>query len=475
MNLKIQDNRTKSRNKNINSSLIIGIVSIAILSFMGILSETGLNICYALLMNEFSVSASLIQWLTTGYLLTLAILIPISPVLVKNFRTKRLFQTACIIFTAGTLFCSFAWNFSIILLGRIVQAIGTGIALPLMTNIILEKVPIEQRGYLMGIVGLVISFAPAMGPVFGGIVIELINWHWIFIIMIPFLVVSFILGSRYIIDIRSNEKMTIDFSSVFLSAIAFGGIVYGFSISGDAGWSDSKVLYSIIIGTLSMAAFIYRQLNLKNPLIHVSIFKYSMFSVSVAIVMISMMTVLASGFLLPLLLQKSLRFSSLIAALAMLPGAIMNGVMSPITGKILDKYGPKFLLSSGFMLLSITLAIFSFINNTFIIIIITYAIFMFGASMLAMPAQTNGLNQLPQKYNADGSAIMNTLQQVSGAIGTALASSILTNKSEVYLHQFSNMTADIVAESVAFGVHKTFIIFLILAFMGFTIALFTRK
>ncbi|MDS0526011.1 DHA2 family efflux MFS transporter permease subunit [Clostridium sp. SHJSY1] len=475
MNSTIQNNMKKLQDKESQFNLIIAIVSIAILSFMGILSETGLNICYAVLMNEFNVSASLIQWLTTGYLLTLAILIPISPVLLKNFRTKRLFQTACTIFIVGTLFCTFSWNFSILLLGRIIQAVGTSIALPLMTNIILEQAPSEQRGYLMGIVGLVISFAPAMGPVFGGIIIELINWHWIFIIMIPFLGGSFILGSKYIIDINLNEKMTLDFFSIFFSAIAFGGIVYGFSTSGDTGWSDLKVIFSIGIGILSMVAFVYRQLNLKNPLIHVSIFKYPMFSVGVAIVMISMMTVLAAGFLLPLLLQKSLKFSSLIAALAMLPGAIMNGIMSPITGKILDKYGPKILLSTGFLLLTSTLIVFSFINNTFIIIIITYTIFMFAASMLAMPAQTNGLNQLPRQYNADGSAIMNTLQQVSGAIGTALASSILTNRSEVYLHQFSNVTPDIIAQSVAVGTHKTFIFFLIISFIGFVMALFTKR
>lgn len=475
MSLNIQDNTMTSQGKNINPSLIIVVVSIAILTFMGILSETALNISYAILMGEFNVSASLIQWLTTGYLLTLAILIPISPVLVKNFRTKRLFQTAAIIFIVGTLFCASAWNFYIILLGRIIQAIGTSIALPLMTNIVLEQAPVEQRGYLMGIVGLVTNCAPALGPVFGGVVNEWMNWHWIFITMFPFLIVSFILGSRYITDINSNEKLTIDFLSILLSAVGFAGIVYGLSISGDAGWNNIKVLCFIIIGILSIAAFIYRQLHLKKPLIQVCIFKYPMFSVGVVILMISMMTVLSTGFLLPLVLQKSLGYSSMIAALAMLPGAIMNGMMSPINGKILDKYGPKLLLSIGFLLVTAALVFFSFANNTFIMVIITYTIFMFGASMLGIPSQTNGLNQLPQKYNADGSAIMNTLQQVSGAIGTALASSILTSNSEIYVHQFSSTTKNIIAQSVVFGSHKAFTLFLILCIMGLIMSLFTKR
>lgn len=475
MTLKVQDNAMIAKEKKTEKNIIIVIVSIAILSFMGILSETGLNIAYSLLMNKFNISASVIQWLTTGYLLTLAVLIPIFPFLVRHFRTKTLFQTSVIIFTIGTFLCSCAWNFYILLIGRIIQAIGTSIALPLMINIILEQVPIEKRGYTMGIVGLVTNFAPALGPTFGGIIIEFLNWHWIFIIMIPILVVSFSLGSIHIREIKTTEKIPIDFLSVCLSAIAFGGIVYGFSTSGDLGWSNSRVFLSIVIGILSMVVFIYRQLHLEKPLIQVCVFKYPMFSGGVIMLMITMMTVLSIGFVLPMVLQKSLGCSSIIAALAMLPGAIINGIMSPFTGKFFDKHGPKILLSTGFILLSITLLIFSFVNYNLVTIIFIYAIFMFGASMIGMPSQTNGLNQLPQKYNADGSAIMNTLQQVSGAIGTALASSILTSNSEVYLKRFSNITSYIISQSVVFGSQKTCILFLILSFIGIIIALFTKK
>lgn len=161
-----------------------------------------------------------------------------------------------------------------LLIGRIIQAVGTSIVLPLMINIVLEEVPIEKRGYIMGIVGLVINFAPALRPVFGRIIIESMNWHWIFISMIPILIVSFILGSKHITDIRKNEKMSIDIPSVLLSAIAFSGIVYGSSMLGNSSWSDPKVSCYIIIGILSMFAFTYRQLHLKKPLIQLNVFKY---------------------------------------------------------------------------------------------------------------------------------------------------------------------------------------------------------
>jgi len=454
---------------------LIAVVSIAIVTFIGILSETALNIAYALLIDEFGVSAAVIQWLTTGYLLTISIFIPISPLFVKNFRTKRLFQTALAIFTLGTLLCSLALNFEMLLLGRIIQAIGTGISLPLMMNIILEQIPITHRGRILGIVGLVTSFAPALGPTFGGVIIEWINWHWIFIIMLPILAASFIMGSKYITDIHSDEKITVDYLSVVLSTIAFVGIVYGVSMSAELSWSDPVVLGSLVIGGLSLVAFGYRQLTLAKPLIEVRLFANSMFSIGAFIVMVSMMSVLAAGFVLPIYIQKSLGYSSIAAALAMLPGAAVNGLMSPITGRFYDRHGPKLLLSTGFLLLSFTLLIFSFVQSNFNEVIIIYTFFMFGASMLAMPAQTNSLNQLPRQYNADGAAILSTLQQVSGAVGTALASSILTINSMEYTQSVANVTTDVIAQSIAYGTQQNFLFFLILSIIGFILALFTRR
>jgi len=475
MNCKSKDIEMPTQSHMSERNTMIAVVSIAIVTFIGILSETALNIAYALLMNEFGVSAVVIQWLTTGYLLTLSILLPLSPLFVKHFRTKALFQAAVTIFTFGTLLCAFTLNFEMLFLGRIVQAIGTSISFPLMMNIILEKIPIAKRGKCMGIVGLVTSFAPALGPTFGGFVIEWINWHWIFISMLPILVVSFIMGSNYIPDIHSKERIAVDYLSVLLSTIAFVGIVYGVSISADLGWSSPAVFGYIMMGGLSLAAFAYRQLRLAKPLIQVRVFSNSMFTIGACIVMISMMSVLAAGFVLPLYIQESLGYSSIAAALAMLPGAVVNGIMSPVTGKFYDTHGPRLLLSTGFLLLSITLLLFSFVSITFVELTIIYTVFMFGASMLAMPAQTNSLNQLPQQYYADGAAIMGTLQQVAGAVGTALASSILTMNSVKYSQGFSNMTTDVIAQSIAFGTQQNFMIFLILSVIGLILALFVRR
>lgn len=456
-------------------NVLIAVVAIAIVAFIGILSETALNIAYALLMHEFDISAAVIQWLTTGYLLTLSILLPISPLFVKNFRTKTLFQTAVMIFAFGTVLCALAMNFTMLFSGRVVQAIGTSISFPLMMNIILEKVPVSRRGKLMGIVGLVTSFAPALGPVFGGVMIEWVSWHWIFISMLPILIVSFVLGSRYIPDIHSKEEVSVDYLSILLSTIAFVGIVYGVSVSADLGWSSRAVLSYILIGSISLAVFSYRQLQLAKPLIQMRLFANSIFTIGAFIVMISMMSVLAAGFVLPLYVQKSLGYSSIAAALAILPGTAVNGIMSPVTGRFYDKHGPRLLLFTGFLLLSITLYLFAFVPINFVELSVIYTVFMLGASMLAMPAQTNSLNQLPRQYYADGAAIMGTLQQVAGAVGTALSSSILTMNSAKYVQSFSAVTAEVIAQSISFGIRQNFMVFLALSILGLILAVFVRR
>ena len=174
--------------------LIITVISLAILTFMGIFSETSLAIISPDLMNEFQVSAVTVQWLTSGFLLLLAVAIPLSPFLVKTISTKLLFRIAVIVFIIGTIMAAFATNFTILLLGRLIMAVGTGCSLPLLTNIVLEETLPHQRGALLGIVGLVVSFAPVLGPVLGGVIAEYLGWRWVFLFMLPILIVSFIMG-----------------------------------------------------------------------------------------------------------------------------------------------------------------------------------------------------------------------------------------------------------------------------------------
>lgn len=456
----------KTTNK-LQTGLIIEIVALAVLTFMGIFSETSLNIAYSTLMNEFQKTASVIQWLTTGYLLVLSVAIPVSPFLVRKFSTKRLFQTAVFTFLAGTIVGAIAPNFELLLLGRLIMAIGTGISLPLLTNIVLEQAPIAQRGFLLGIVGLVTNFAPAIGPVFGGIIMEYLNWHWIFILMLPVVLFSIVAGSLSITDIRKGEDAVVDVPSVFLTSIGLSGIVVALSVSGDWNW-DYRVWLLLAIGIASMAFFVIRQLRIDKPLIQVRVFRYPLFSTGMGMIMISQIVVMSFAFLLPILLQKGMECTSMQAALILLPGAIINGVMSPMTGVLLRRHKIAVFLIPGFLLLCSIPLVFVLADYSVSLILVCYAVFMFGGSLIQVPAQTNTLNQLPPSNNADGSAIMNTLQQVSGAVGTALASSFLTAGSSSFLSK--GLTIE---QSYLNGFRESIGFFLGLAVIGTILAVFT--
>ena len=205
--------------------LTVVVVALAILTFLGILSETSLNIAYSTLMEEFAISADVVQWLTTGYLLLLSVAIPTSPFMVRRFSTKALFVTAIVLFSAGTLVGALALNFPMLLAARLIMALGTGVSLPLLTNIILEKAPLYRRGMMLGLVSLVTCAAPAIGPVFGGLVMEFLDWHWIFYAMIPFLVIAFLLGAATIPDIRHGEKGYLSAPSLLLIALGLAGVI----------------------------------------------------------------------------------------------------------------------------------------------------------------------------------------------------------------------------------------------------------
>lgn len=255
-------------NKSFSARLIITVISIAILTFMGIFSETSLAIVSPNLMEKFHVSAVAVQWLTSGFLLLLAVAIPLFPFLVKTIFTKLLFKAAVIIFITGTIMGAFASNFTMLLLGRLIMAVGTGCSLPLLTNIVLEETYPYQRGALLGIVELVVSFAPTLGPVLGGLIAEYLGWRWVFLFMLPVLILSFIMGSSTIRDIRKGEIYHLDIKSFFISSAGLVSFIMGLSYL-----STKYGIWLFIISFVFLAVFIMLQLKVKCPLINIRILK----------------------------------------------------------------------------------------------------------------------------------------------------------------------------------------------------------
>jgi len=455
------------------------IVSFLIAGFIGLFSETALNMALNGLITDFGITETTVQWLTTGYLLTLGILVPVSGLILQWFTTRQLFITSLIFSIIGTFIAALAPTFTVLMIARVVQAVGTALLLPLMFNTILVLIPPQNRGKVMGIMGLVISFAPAVGPTISGLILKTLTWHWIFWVSLPLLVVAIVFGSFYMQNVTTPTKPKIDILSILLSTIGFGGIVYGFSNTGEGGgWVSLEVIIALVAGVLGLLLFTIRQLTMKEPIMELRAFKYPMFVIGLILIVIVMMVILSSMILLPLYLQTVLALSTFTAGLLLLPGGIMNGILSPLMGGLFDKFGPKWLVIPGFVLVLASLFGFATIDletsKGFIIGLLI--VLMIGVSMIMMPAQTNGLNELPPELYPHGTAIMNTLQQVAGAIGTAVAISLLASGSKNYL---SNPVdeANPLNPLLAFteGLHRSFTFAIIVALIGLVLAFFVKR
>ncbi|CAM4452842.1 DHA2 family efflux MFS transporter permease subunit [Paenibacillus macerans] len=454
--------------------------SLLICGFIGMFSETALNIAISNLMEVFQISAATAQWLTTGFLLTLGILMPLSGLLLQWFTTRQLFIGSVTSSIIGTLIAALAFNFEMLMVARVLQAIGMGLLIPLMFNTILVVYPAEKRGAAMGFVGLVIMFAPATGPTVAGLLIEYLTWHFIFWLSLPFLVLGLLVGLKYLENVTEVTKPRIDLLSVILSTLGFGGVVFGFSKAGegDAGWTSPIVIASIAIGLVALALFVLRQLFMREPMMNLRVFKYPMFIVGLLLVLTCMMIILSSMIVLPMYLQQGMKLSPFTAGLMLLPGSALNGFLSPRMGKLFDKYGPKWLVLPGLVVVAAALWFFSGVTpvTSVFFIVALHICLMIGISMVFMPAQTNGLNQLPPELYPHGTAVMNTLQQVAGAVGTAVAISILTHGMERYLGAPAapNEVTE-VAKAMTLGSHGVFQFAMIVTLIGLALALFIRR
>lgn len=405
------------------------VAALLIGAFVAILSQTLLNVALPSMMKDLDISANTIQWLSTGYMLVNGVLIPISAYLIERFTTRQLFIVAVGLFCIGTVVCAVAPGFSVVLTGRLIQAAGAGILMPLMSMVFMTIFPIEQRGKAMGMMGLAMIFAPAVGPTLSGWVVEHHSWRVLFYIVLPIALIGFIFGAISMKNVTRNSNTKLDYLGVVLSTLGFGGLLYGFSDAGNDGWGSATVITCLTVGTVSLLLFLWRELTAEKPILEIRVFKYSMFSLTTVINVIITMAMYSGMILLPIFLQSIRGFTPLESGLLLLPGAILMGIMSPITGVIFDKVGARWLAVVGLVITTITTYEFSklTVDTSYNHMIVMYSLRMFGMSMLMMPIQTAGMNQLPPRLIAHGSAMSQTLRNVAGALGTALLVTIMTN------------------------------------------------
>ncbi|WP_303969563.1 MDR family MFS transporter [Sporosarcina ureae] len=426
-------------------ALIIG-------AFFAILNETLLNIALITLMDQFSITLPTVQWMATGFMLVMAVVIPISALLIQWFTTRQLFLGTMTVFTIGTIVAASAPTFAILLTGRLIQAVGTGLLMPIIFNVFLLIYPPHKRGKIMGLIGLVIMFAPAIGPTLSGVIVEYLGWRYLFLLVIPFALFSIAFGFKYLINVTEVTKPKIDYLSLVYSSIGFGSLVYGFSSVGNSadGFADPLVLLFISIGVIGIVLFVLRQLKLEEPIMNMRVFRYPMFTHAVILFLIIIMAMFASEIILPIYMQGPLALTAATAGLILLPGSILNGIMSPFMGSLFDKFGPRVLMIPATIVLSATMFMMSrlTLDTPIWVVVVSYILLMLAVSAIMMPAETNGLNQLPKKLYPHGTAVMSTLQPVAGAIGVSVFISIM-NARQLHFLEKSQTPSDALTADLA--------------------------
>ncbi len=396
-----------------------GIITILMIeAFISMLNETLLNVALPHIMKDLDVGASTVQWLATGYMLVNGVMIPATAFLIQKYSVRGLFLTAMSLFTAGTIIAGFAHVFPLLLAARMIQASGSAIMMPLLMNVMLTSFPPEKRGGAMGLFGLVFIFAPAIGPTLSGYLIEHNSWRILFQLVSPIAIVILVISVFLLKDKKAKVDIRLDLLSLVLSSLAFGGLLYGFSSAGDKGWDSPEVYGTIIVGAITLVWFILRQNKLEKPMLNFKVYKYPMFALSSAISIVISMAMFSAMLLMPIYLQTLRGISPLKSGLLMLPGSLLMGIMSPITGKLFDKFGGRVLAVIGLTITIFTSYMFSklTLDTSYTTLIFIYSVRMLGMSMVMMPVMTNGMNQLPARFYPHGTAMNNTLQQVSGAM-----------------------------------------------------------
>ncbi|HBC8080022.1 TPA: DHA2 family efflux MFS transporter permease subunit [Staphylococcus aureus] len=406
--------------------------------FIAILNQTLLNVALPKINTEFNISASTGQWLMTGFMLVNGILIPITAYLFNKYSYRKLFLVALVLFTIGSLICAISMNFPIMMVGRVLQAIGAGVLMPLGSIVIITIYPPEKRGAAMGTMGIAMILAPAIGPTLSGYIVQ--NYHWnvmfygMFIIGIIAILVGFIWFKLY--QYTTNPKA--DIPGIIFSTIGFGALLYGFSEAGNKGWGSVEIETMFAIGIIFIILFVIRELRMKAPMLNLEVLKFPTFTLTTVINMVVMMSLYGGMILLPIYLQNLRGFSALDSGLLLLPGSLIMGLLGPFAGKLLDTIGLKPLAIFGIAVMTYATWELTKLNmdTPYMTIMGIYVLRSFGMAFIMMPMVTAAINALPGRLASHGNAFLNTMRQLAGSIGTAILVTVMTTQTTQHLSAF---------------------------------------
>ncbi len=461
-----------SRNKLVIALLLTS-------TFVVFLNETIMSVAIPNLMVDLGVTASAAHWLTAAFLLTMAVVIPVTGFLLQRMNTRPIFMLAMSIFSAGTLICAVAPGLELLVFGRVIQAVGTAIMMPLLMTTVMTLVPPESRGKTMGNISIVISVAPALGPTIGGFILDNLDWRWMFILVLPIALGALALGWARIQNVSTPRYAPLDVLSVILSALGFGGLVYGLSSLGEGAAHPEAQLFPawvpVLIGAVAMVVFILRQLQLQKhdkALLDLRTFGSRNYSFAVLTMAVAMMALFGTVILLPIYTQNVLGLDTLQTGLLLLPGGLLMGLLAPTVGRLYDRYGATPLLVPGTIIVSAVLWMLTLVDQYTPVwgVVTGHIIISLGLALVFTPLFTASLSSVPRQLYSHGSAILGSVQQMAGAAGVALFVAVMTIRS-------AGLTAEGAApiDALASGIQMGFLCGAIISLFAVAASFFVKK
>jgi|SRR5690625_104266 len=439
-------------------------------SFLSVLMMFLLITAYPRIMQEFAINSTEVQWLTTSFMLTVAVLIPITAYFIDTFTTRTVMISAMALFLVGTFIGFIAQSFPVLIIGRLIQGIGSGIMIPLMQTILYLIFPREKRGAAMGLAGMITNVAPAVGPPLSGILIKYFGWRSLFLIPLPIAGLILLLVIFYMRNVTEQQETKVDMASILLSIIGFGGTLYGFNKWQEVGLTDSVTVFSLTIGIAGILIFAWRQLKLQFPTLEIRVLKVPIFTLAAFLAILGFSLLIVTETIMPMYVQNAQQHSAYYAGLVVMPGALTLAIMSYLAGKLFDKYGGKPVSIGGYVIVIASMLSYYLIidlQTSFVTAMLLFAVSMAGFALINMPIITAGINALPDDLIPHGTSVINTIRQFGGTIGLTFIIS--------FVSRAEGDAAAINPENYLTGVKSAFFVSFIIAVIGLSLSFFIRE
>lgn len=460
------------------NNLVIALLLVS--TFVVFLNETIMSVAIPHLMVDLDVAASAAQWLTTAFLLTMAVVIPITGFLLQRINTRPIFLLAMSIFATGTLICAISPGLELLVFGRVIQAVGTAIMMPLLMTTVMTLVPPEGRGKTMGNISIVMSVAPAIGPTIGGFILANMEWRWMFILVLPIAIGALLLGARKIQNVTTPRYAPLDIVSVVLSALAFGGLIYGLSSFGESFAHPDEpgmipLWVPIVVGVVAMALFAWRQLGLQQDnkaLLDLRVFQSRNYTVSISMMLVAMMTLFGTVILLPIYTQSVVGLDTLQTGLLLLPGGLIMGLMGPVVGRLYDRVGPTVLAVPGAILVSAVMWALTLVGRDTSVwaLLAGHIVISIGLALIFTPIFTSSMGSVRKELYSHASAVLGSVQQLAGAAGIALFIALMTIRTAALTAEGADPV-----DALAAGIRLAFLVGAIISLGAVLAAFFIRK